>query len=521
MVVDLETTGTKASDSGITEIGAVKVRGGEILGEFQSLVNPGCEVPAFIARLTGITSAMVATAPRIDLVLPSFLEWAQGCVLVAHNAGFDVGFLKAACAGLNYPWPSFPVVDTVALSRRVVTKDEVPNHKLGTLARFFRAEVTPDHRALADARATVDVLHGLFDRLGRLGVTHFEDLATATDPVPPAIRKKSILADNVPESPGVYLFTGPGGEVLYIGTSTNLRKRVRSYFTAAEKRKRIKEMLGMVEGVTPIVCASPLEAAVRELRLIAEHQPHFNRRSKYPGKHAWVRLNGDKLQVVKAVRDDAAHMGPFPSVQMAREAVRAVTSASGSLTDGPLDRELLLGDPSPVTQVLAKRIARLASEERFEEAGALTSRLSTYVNGAGRAQRLAPVAGCAEMVAGRPTTMGGWELVSVKHGRFAGTVVTQPGDDVLAAIDTLRLTSESVEGAIPPAPACLPEEAALVLAWLESPGVRLAHTSHPWVLPARSAVAQADLAEVSGVVSAHLAALEAPLNAPLEVPLAA
>jgi DNA polymerase-3 subunit epsilon len=239
VVVDLETTGAKAEDSGITEIGAVKVRGGEILGEFQSLVNPGRPVPAFVARLTGITTAMVSTAPDIDLVLPSFLEFAHGAVLVAHNAPFDVGFLRAACAELGYAWPGFAVVDTLPLARRVVTRDEARNHKLSTLSTLFRARTSPEHRALADARATVDVLHGLLERLAPLGVTHLEDLATASDPVPPDVRRKAPLADHLPSAPGVYLFRGPDDEVLYVGTSTDIRKRVRSYFTAAEKRRRI------------------------------------------------------------------------------------------------------------------------------------------------------------------------------------------------------------------------------------------------------------------------------------------
>ncbi len=128
VVVDLETTGSRADDAGITEIGAVKVRGGEVLGEFQSLVNPGRPVPAFVARLTGITTAMVSTAPGVELVLPGFLEFARGTVLVAHNAPFDIGFLRAACAGLDYAWPGFDVVDTLPLARRTVPRDEAPNH---------------------------------------------------------------------------------------------------------------------------------------------------------------------------------------------------------------------------------------------------------------------------------------------------------------------------------------------------------------------------------------------------------
>ena len=235
VVLDLETTGGTPASSAITEIGAVKVRGGEVLGEFQTLVDPGGPVPAFISVLTGITTAMVSGSPRIGEVLPSFLEFVRGAVLVAHNAPFDIGFLKAAATQCDYPWPGNQVLDTVRLARRVVTRDEAPNHKLGTLAALFRATVTPDHRALSDARATVDVLHALLARLAPLGITHLEDLASATDPVPPDVRRKRHLADGLPDAPGVYMFRGPHDEVLYVGVSTSLRTRVRSYFSAAVK----------------------------------------------------------------------------------------------------------------------------------------------------------------------------------------------------------------------------------------------------------------------------------------------
>jgi DNA polymerase-3 subunit epsilon len=548
VVVDLETTGTRTADGGITEIGAVKVRGGEVLGEFQSLVNPGRPVPAFVARLTGITTAMVATAPPVSLVLPSFLEWARGAVLVAHNAPFDVGFLRAACEQLGYDWPAFPVVDTVPLARRVVTRDEAPNHKLSTLAALFRAQVTPEHRALADARATVDVLHALLARLGPLGITHLEDLATAADPVPPDVRRKRHLADDLPEAPGVYLFRGPREEVLYVGTSTNIRRRVRSYFTAAEKRRRITEMVRIAHAVTPVVCATPLEAAVRELRLIAEHAPRYNRRSKHPERQTWVRLTDEaypRLSVVRDVRPGAAHIGPFTSRRTAQEAVDALHDAlplrqctarlplvartpgspcalagmgrcsapctavtepdAGYAAVADAATRALEGDPSAVVRTLAERIARLAAEERFEEAGQVTGRLRSYVQGAGRAQRMAPLARCAELVAARPTAAGGWELVVVRHGRLAGTAVTGRGEDPLPVVDALRATAEVVAAPCPPAPACHPEEAALVIAWLEGPGVRLVHASEPWAVPVRSALAHADLGGVSGEVRARVA----------------
>jgi DNA polymerase-3 subunit epsilon len=178
VVVDLETTGGSPVDSAITEIGAVKVRGGERLGEFQTLVKPHVPIPAFIQVLTGITNAMVADAPRIETALPAFLEFARGSVLVAHNAGFDVTFLKTASARLGIEWPGFSVLDTVHLARHLVGRDEARNHKLSTLAALFSARTVPDHRALHDARATVDVLHALIGRVGSLGVHTLEELSS-------------------------------------------------------------------------------------------------------------------------------------------------------------------------------------------------------------------------------------------------------------------------------------------------------------------------------------------------------
>jgi DNA polymerase-3 subunit epsilon len=143
VVVDLETTGGSANECAITEVGAVKVRGGEVLGEFQTLVNPGSPIPAFIQVLTGISDGMVAQAPRIDTVLPAFLEFARGSVLVAHNAGFDITFLKAAAAATGQSWPGFKVVDTVTLARQLVSKDEAPNRRSGFAGGALRCRHDP------------------------------------------------------------------------------------------------------------------------------------------------------------------------------------------------------------------------------------------------------------------------------------------------------------------------------------------------------------------------------------------
>ncbi len=539
VVVDLETTGGTPTTAGITEIGAVKVRGGEVLGEFQTLVDPGAPVPPFIAALTGISTSMVRGQPRIEQVLPSFLEFIRGAVLVAHNAPFDIGFLKAAAREHGYTWPGNQVVDTVALSRRAVSREEVPNHKLATLAAFFRATVTPEHRALADARATVDVLHGVLDRLGPLGITHLEDLATAADPVPAVRRRKRHLADGLPDAPGVYQFRGVNGEVLYVGTATSIRNRVRSYFTAAEHRRRMNEMVGLAEQVVPIVCGTVLEARVRELRLIAEAAPRYNRRSRAPDRLPWVRLTAEpypRLSIVRQVRADGgprpgeaeAHIGPFSGQAAAHAALEALQVAfqlrqctrrlprlpaagaspcaladmgrCGAPCIGGQDeqdyaavvaqvRHAMLVDPAPVVRVHASRIAALTAAERFEEAAEWRDQLEAFLRGAARAQRSRRIAHHAQLVAARPQEPGGWEVVVVRHGRLCATVTTAPGADPRPAIDALLATAEDAAAPTLPASAASPEETDLVLRWLEQPGVRLVEVGEGWACPVRGAEA--------------------------------
>ena len=179
-VIDLETSGgSPKSGAGITEIGVVKVRGGVVLGTFQSFVDPGHLLPAFITQLTGISDEMLVSAPFIDEVLPTLFEFLGSpdeTVLVAHNSPFDMSFLKAAALVHEYEWPNYLTVDTARLARAVLDRDEVVNCKLGTLAEFFKTSVSPNHRALDDALATVDVLHGIIERLAGHDVSTFEEM---------------------------------------------------------------------------------------------------------------------------------------------------------------------------------------------------------------------------------------------------------------------------------------------------------------------------------------------------------
>ncbi len=521
-VVDLETTGgSAAGGSKITEFGAVKVCGGEVLGEFQSLVNPDELIPAFITVLTGITNQMVISAPRIAEVLPSFLEFAKGSVLVAHNAPFDVGFLKHNARELDIPWPGFEVLDTAVLARRALTRDEVPNCKLSTLAMKFHATTTPNHRALSDARATVDVLHGLFERLGNLGVTTLEEVSTYTSKVTPEQRKKRHLADHLPVAPGVYVFRDSKDEPLYIGTSRNLRARTRSYFTKAETRTRMGQMVMLAQRIEGIVCATPLEAQVRELRLIGKHRPPFNRRSKFPDKLTWLKLTREpwpRLSIVRVVLDDEAdYIGPFRGRQSAegaltalhdsfkirqctpRLALKARSSPCAlkemghclSPCDGSVDIEIydaevnrvrraMVGDPEDLVAAVHSHMLYLARNERFEEAATWRDRLTSFLRASVRTQRLREVTGEPELVAAAPHDEG-WEVHVIRYGRLAGAGILPRGTHPSGWVDALLATAETVPAGFGPIPAATVEETECLLRWLDSPGIRMVrgtwHTS--------------------------------------------
>ena len=197
VVLDLETSGgSPKAGAGITEIGAVKVRGGEVLGKLQTFINPGNSIPPFITELTGITNEMVFSSPSIAEIFPTLLEFlgpADETVFVAHNAPFDLSFLKVAAQTHEFNWPKYPVIDTAKLARRILTRDEVVNCRLGTLAEFFNTEVSPNHRALDDALATVDVLHALIGRAAGFGISTLEELKKFSSSKS-SIRKKELFS---------------------------------------------------------------------------------------------------------------------------------------------------------------------------------------------------------------------------------------------------------------------------------------------------------------------------------------
>jgi len=523
-VVDLETTGLAADACGITEIGAVKVKGGKVIGEFATLVDPGEPIDPRVTRLTGITDEMVADAPQIQAVLPSFLEFASGATLVAHNAGFDVGFLRHACELCDTRWPRPPVVDTVVLARRLTEKSEVPNRRLGTLARLFGSPVTPNHRALDDARATVAVLHGLIERATGHGVATDVDLAEFCRAIPSELqRRKRHLADGLPHVPGVYIFRDADDRALYVGVSVDVAARVRSYFSAAEQRRRLRDMIASAERVEVVECAHRLEAGVAELRLIGGGKPPYNRAAKFPERRSWVRLTDEPYPRLAVSRKPPApgepRLGPASGTQ-ARAAIAAIEEAmpirqcrtrlspkrrSPSCFLGQIDRcpepcrhsvsveeyariasdtaRAMDGDPSPVARAVAGRLAELAEGERFETAAAKRDELGAFLALAAATQRLRGLVGAGEVVAAGRAKGGGWEVAVIRHGLLAGAVRTPPRADPMPYIGRLRKTARAVEPTSDVVDAAHAAEARLLLEWLARPEVRLVSVESEWSCP--------------------------------------
>ena len=173
VVFDIETTGLSALNDAITEIGAIKIKDGQVIDSFSQLINPEREIPEFITNLTGITDKMVANKPTIDQVILEFYDFIKGSVLVAHNASFDVGFIREKLKSVNLGLYN-PVFDTLELARAVFP--DLRNHKLDTIAQYLDVNLDNHHRAVDDATATKDIFVKIMDMLKDRGIYSFNDI---------------------------------------------------------------------------------------------------------------------------------------------------------------------------------------------------------------------------------------------------------------------------------------------------------------------------------------------------------
>ncbi len=509
-VLDLETTGAAASSCEITEIGAVKHLGGELIGTFQTLVNPGLPIPPMITVLTGITQLMVVEAPSIGEALPSFLEFIGDAVIVGHNIRFDMSFLNAAAERLGYDRLTNRTIDTLGLARRLV-RSEVRNLKLSSLAAHLRSPVTPNHRALDDARATAHVFWALLERAGTLGVSHLDDLLRLPTARGAPHYAKISLTDALPRLPGVYLFRDRDEQVIYVGKAKNLRTRVRSYFYGDDRRS-IAQMLRDLTTIDHRVCGTELEAEITELRLIHANRPRYNRRSRPPKSPHWVKLTHERfprLSMVRSFADDGCvYLGPFRSRRQASVVVTAIWDAvairrcltrGGSRSaacnfaqlgvalcpcDGAVapeeyqrvvDRLLhgMLHDPGTLLTPLEAKMGDHARGRRFEEAAALRDRYRALARALERrrswgALQRAGVLWAIDAAGDNVMIESGRLVAAWKDAAGAPLHSGGGGGDPVQVPDSVALA----------------EEADLIWRWLDRPGVTIVDTERPLDLPA-------------------------------------
>lgn len=503
--VDLETTSRSWKTGEIVEIGAVKSRGGEVIGTFETFVQPSIDLPVEIQLLTGITPRMLDDALPLPAVLPQFIEFSHGAVFVAHNARFDKSFLDEACRRLDYEITAVPIVDTVRLARRIL-RDETRGNGLHRLAAHFNTPTKPCHRAFADAAACLEVLWALLERASAYGITTLADLIEVQRVSSNPHFEKVKMARKLPQSRGVYMFENARREVIYVGKATNLRARVRSYFTQDE-RKRMGDLRAEVADVRILPCRTDVEACAIEARLIEKLAPRYNRAGNTRRPRVYLKLTSERhprFSVSKTHRSgDGLHLGPFTSTQRARAvastlsglfglrtctlklgltrlepcALYAIGSCHGPCTGDPADvanhdaaadelRRDLDDGLALARRRLAAKLEHLASQARFEEAAAHRDAFTDVVRAVDRALRLRAIADAGRVEFSTPDGP-----VVLDAGRFAGgpSAASNGG----APCDRGLALAEQGLG-----------ERQAVAAWLErAEGIRLVGAEHPLAYP--------------------------------------
>jgi DNA polymerase III epsilon subunit family exonuclease len=472
VVLDLETTGGSPYECAITEVGALKLRGGACLGTFETLVNPGCHLPPDIVYLTGITEAMVAPAPLIDSVLPALAEFIGDAVIVGHNIRFDLAFLRANLVRLGYPPLTNAAVDTCALARRLV-RDEVTDCRLATVARHVRTETAPNHRAFADAAATAELLHHFLEVLGPWGVTALDDLLAfpAATAHPQAAKLRLVSA--LPRRPGVYVVRDARDRVIDVGRTDGLRRTVRSFFAGVDRR-RMTPILRQAQAIGHVECETGLEGLVVEQRLLAHHPKPRSSRNAVP--RWFVHLRPTALGRATATArpgtadagDDALNLGPFVERSYALHLAQVLRSAARQAGRGATADDV----HDALRSAATSRSAAGADDGRMATAAARSLRASL------RMQRRVD-----ELVAaGRLEVELDGVVTTVDRGRL-----------VLSATAAGTAAAAHVGDEVEPSGATARDEADLLVRWLATNAakLRLRHAEHGFATALRSGAATA------------------------------
>ena len=269
-IVDIETTGNGYRGQRITEISIFVFDGKKIVNEFTSLVNPEQNIPAFITNLTGITDAMVRTAPKFYEIAKTVEEITHDTVFVAHNVNFDYNIIKQEFKDLGFDFKRQKLC-TVRLSRKIIPG--LKSYSLGNICSVEGIHISERHRARGDAEATVALFQRLINKDHQFTINAFLNRRSRQATLPPLIEKK--MVDDLPEMPGVYYFKNLQKEIIYVGKANNIKQRVISHFY--DKKKKEISMCLETANITYEVMGSELLALLKESADIKRLYPKFNR----------------------------------------------------------------------------------------------------------------------------------------------------------------------------------------------------------------------------------------------------
>ncbi len=460
VIVDLETTGGSPAHDRVIEIAAIQIRDGRIRGRWQTLVNPETTVPPFVTGLTGITTGMVAHAPRFADVAERLLELIGDGIVTAHNASFDVGFLRHEYGRLDQQFAPAATLCTLKLSRRLFP--ELPSHSLDALVRALELPARPSHRALPDALAAADLLQRLIARAADQELCDWDAITRLVERPKPTRGAASYERGRVrelPTGPGVYLLKDHDENVLYVGKSINVRDRVRTHLRGkAEGQPRLRRHLRRVANVQAIATDSEIEALLLEAQLIKRYLPVANSQLREEIHYPFIRIDVanpyPRIELTRSPDEDGAvYIGPFRSARTIGYVVEYVRTVCGirscerpSLPDGrscllldlkrclgpcvgavgvedyraAVDRavEMLRGDWEEITLGLEERMRRLADFEEFERAAELRDAVTRLRHLMTSQLRLADLARCNALVATH-VPPDGVQLYCIRNGRLA------------------------------------------------------------------------------------------------------
>ena len=276
-VVDIETTGNGYKGQKITEISIFLFDGQKVIDEFTSLVNPEQRIPPFITNLTGITEAMVSTAPKFYEIAKKIVEITKDAIFVAHNVNFDYNIVRDEFKSLGFDYKRKKLC-TVRLSRKIIPG--LSSYSLGNICTAEGIEIAERHRAKGDAEATVELFRRLLKRDHNFTINSFLNPRSREASLPPLIDR--LVVDNLPETHGVYYFKNEQKEVIYVGKANNIKQRVISHFY--DKKKKERTMCLETADITCTETGSEIVALLHESSEIKHFYPKFNRAQRRAGE---------------------------------------------------------------------------------------------------------------------------------------------------------------------------------------------------------------------------------------------